>query len=252
MMHSASQPARDRTAIALSIVAHVCLFVLLALTVRPSFLGAPETVENPQVFTISAGARRAVPAPRLVVIAIAPPIIHRTDVSVRLAAPMRRTVAVNPLPAYAPQRNDVERAAPVKAVAQAAPVDHFISHPTPVPDATAPGTAAPAAVGTSAPTAPPAASGNAPTGEDGLFGSNYRPLPSPPTALAAIIARITGHFHIRVKVDENGHATDVRFLIPITDPALASDVRDHLLAMNYVPALCSGLKCAGDLDIVAP
>jgi hypothetical protein len=259
MMHPASQPTRDRSAIALSIVAHGCLFALLASTVHLTLIGAPEQVEHPQIFTITRLSHHSEPARRKLVRATPLPFVNASDVSVRLAAPISRKVATNPRPVAQAQRDDVEQAGPVAGVAHAAAAAHTTSDSTVVsPSKT--GTATDVALATPVPTSTPAPTA-APTatpapavvaGEDGLFGSNYRPLPQPPNALAAIIGRITGRYHIRIKVDENGHALDVRFVMPITDATLASDVRTRLLAMNYVPALCSGLKCVGDLDIQAP
>lgn len=257
MMHPASQPTRDRSAIALSIVAHGCLFALLASTVHLTLIGATEQVEHPQIFTITRLSHHTEPARRKLAHAPPPPIVNASDVTVRLAAPISRKIAVNPRPVAQAQRDDVEQAGPVAGVAHAAAASHTMSDSTVVsPSKTgtatdvALATPVPTPIPTVAPTATPAPAVAA--GDDGLFGSNYRPLPQPPNALAAIIGRITGRYHIRVKVDENGHALDVRFVTPITDATLASDVRTRLLAMNYVPALCSGLKCAGDLDIQAP
>jgi hypothetical protein len=254
MMQTVRQPYRDRTAIGLSIVAHVCLFALLAVTVHSTFLGASEEVEQAQYFTITHSAHHPKPVAQRLVKALPPRVAVASARRVRLAAPMHNRVARNPQPDSREQYSSFERAAPDTGVAHAAAAANAESagaeHGS-VADAAAQGVAA---ATTPVPTATPTATPQpqAPPGEDGLFGSNYQPVPQPPNALAAIIARITGRFHIRVKVDENGRAMDVRFLTPIADATLANDVRARLLAMSYVPALCSGLKCAGDLDIHAP
>jgi hypothetical protein len=253
MMQSVRQPYRDRTAIGLSIVAHVCLFALLAATLHPTFLGASEEVEQPQYFTITRIANHAKPAQRRLAKARPPTVVAASDRRVRLAAPIHNRVAVNPRPDSQGQYSSVERAAPDTGVAHAAAATNAESTGAEQGPVAGTNTQAVVALATPVPTATPTATPQpAPQGEDGLFGSNYQPLPQPPNALAAIIGRITGRFHIRVKIDENGHAMDVRFLTPIADATLANDVRTRLLAMTYVPAVCSGLKCAGDLDIHMP
>ncbi len=54
---------------------------------------------------------------------------------------------------------------------------------------------------------------------------------------------------IRIDVDETGHATEVRFVGPVSDPGLEQDIRLTLLALHYVPADCNGLHCDGTLEI---
>jgi hypothetical protein len=254
MMQTVRQPYRDRTAIGLSIVAHVCLFALLAVTVHSTFLGAAEVVEQSQYFTITRIAHPTKPVARRIMKALPPRAVAASYRRVRLAAPIHDRVAVDKRPNSSTQFSSVERAASDTNTAHAGGAANTTSEGAEQgPVAVTPSQAV-VVLTTPVPTAAPTATPQppAPVGEDGLFGSNYQPVPQPPNALAAIIARITGRFHIRVKVDENGRAMDVRFLTPIADATLANDVRARLLAMTYVPALCSGLKCAGDLDIHAP
>jgi outer membrane biosynthesis protein TonB len=84
----------------------------------------------------------------------------------------------------------------------------------------------------------------------GLFSQNYAPAFAQPGEIGALRASISGHARVRIDVDENGHATDVRFTPAIGDSALAEELRTKLLSLRYVPADCNGLPCDGILDVL--
>ncbi|MFN2460845.1 MAG: hypothetical protein ABR591_09195 [Candidatus Velthaea sp.] len=245
-------PTRDRTAIALSIAVHLCVLTLAAATVRPAFQQMAEPVEDAHFFTIRVVAHHEAPPPRPhPAPAAAPiPVTRVIKVAVREPQPHRDKVAPAQRRKAAAVRKGIDAIArPV--LEHAADARAAEPRPVVVPAVVAAvHDAAPKAVATAA--AAPAPT-TAPTpfafGDPGLFGQNYHPLPNPPNAIDTIAARIAAHFHIRVLVDENGRATDVKFLPPMPDAATVDELRSKLLAMTYVPADCNGLRCSGDLDL---
>jgi hypothetical protein len=116
---------------------------------------------------------------------------------------------------------------------------------TPAPAPTV-ATATPSPTPTISPFAAPS-----PAGQNfgGLFSQNYPPALAAASDLAEIHARLSGPVHIRVDIDETGHATEVRFMGTLADSALEQDIRSALLALHYVPADCNGLHCEGTLEI---
>ncbi|GAC1543156.1 MAG: hypothetical protein NVS2B17_22560 [Candidatus Velthaea sp.] len=254
MNSPASTSARDRSAIACSIAVHICAFILIADVVRPVLKPPPELLSRAGIFTVTLVPRPVRTRPRVKPRTVAIPIPLARPAMPHLARAAAPAPAVARAMAFARAATLVRVSAPANVraeatnpvyqeIPEAAPPGHLVLAATPAPAPTPLETASPA----SAPTAAPTAGVLAANG--GLFGKNYRAIPNPPTALAALRAKIAGHFHIRVHVDEAGHAIDVRFLTPMADAAAAEDIRSRLLAMNFIPADCNGLPCSDDLDI---
>jgi hypothetical protein len=133
-------------------------------------------------------------------------------------------------------RLSVALLAPPPPSPRAAAPTPILVPPTPVP------TPVPTPLASPSPTPPAADFG-------GLFSQNYPPAVAQPGELARLRARLGSPVHVRIDVDENGRAVEVRFVHPLADPDLAAEVRTTLLAWRYVPADCNGLHCDGTLEI---
>ena len=92
------------------------------------------------------------------------------------------------------------------------------------------------------------ATGKDPSAGIGNFGETYKPALAP-DARARIIAGVERGFLIEIQVDEHGHATAVTFVRGPGDPQLREQLRQRLMAANYIPAECNGLQCAGTFDL---
>jgi hypothetical protein len=239
---------RPRTGIAIasSIAIHVCA-LLIAVELVPAHFVAfdiPEAAPSADIVHIE----RFRPQPPHVVAPPRPPAAMRPPPErvirsiVLPAAPRLVTHTERPVgtPHPDPERIAHQTAA-ISADARAA-VDQAptAGHATPLATASATPTAAPAA-----PTAQPLTD----QGDGGLFGQNYHAMPNPPQALQAILASASMHLRLRVHIDDHGKATSVQFLTPVADAALAEALRAKILALNYVPADCNGLRCEDELDI---
>lgn len=278
-MNSAeAPPTRVRTAIALSIAAHICAFALLALVLknRPSM--APSALDAGPALIVTTVERRAPPPTRRSTpLATGTIVPHPTPRAARTELPMEAALSYGIVKASLVQAQAVPRSdriwrpmalrlmrGPVHANTRGAPLRtsgpaHFLGlaastpapratlapepNPTPKPTPTPTPTPRPAPVATSTPPAALAANFG------GLFSQNYPPALSAPSDLAAIRSRLSGPVRIRIDVDETGHATEVRFVGPVSDPGLEQDIRLTLLALHYVPADCNGLHCDGTLEI---
>ncbi|GAC1406647.1 MAG: hypothetical protein NVSMB64_12550 [Candidatus Velthaea sp.] len=249
MNSPASTHARDRSAIACSIGAHLCALALLAGFALPDVRPVPELLPRASLFRFTLVPRNARPRPNVERITMASPLVSSPPAKPPTAGPpashppAARSVRASVAGVHGPRTLPSPSAAPetpVTLALVAPPVPSAVSTATPAPVPTS--TVSPAAATASTPAPLAAADG-------GLFGKNYGAIPNPPSALAAIRAKIVGHFHIRIHVDETGHAIEVRFLTPLADTAVADDVRAKLLALNYVPADCNGLPCSDDLDV---
>jgi TonB family protein len=251
-------PARTRTAIALSIALHVCALWLLALLVESRELpAAGDGVASVRVFALTTVTRRpAAPATRR--IAAAPrrtPAPRRLEPAAVTPASVDEPVRSTAVEAAAPSASDVRSEAQhaprapasnplsVALVAAQPKATAMAAAPSPPP---APPTPAPTPAPTpdpSPPPTPPAANFG------GLFSQNYPPAVAEPGEVARLRARLGSPVHVRIDIDENGRATEVRFVHPLADPDLAAEVRTTLLAWRYVPADCNGLHCDGTLEI---
>jgi hypothetical protein len=88
-------------------------------------------------------------------------------------------------------------------------------------------------------------------GFNGLFSQNYPPALPSHDVVDTLHAQLGQHFHIRIRIDESGHATEIQFLEPVDDPAVAESVRLQLARLHYVPADCNGLHCEGVLELAS-
>lgn len=247
MRSPASTQARDRNAIVISVAAHACALAVLVLLAR-SMPPSRTFIEAPRFFTVTV-ERHFAPVPEPIA-ALA--VVQRKRLLIPLIAPIAHTTAVHAPAAVA----DRVTAVHATTVARVATVDDaplaaeppVVLHQTTTPAPLA--SSLPSAPPSSAPTSAPAAATAAPAvAFGGLFGKNDRATSNPPGALAAIRARIAGHYHIRVAIDPDGHATDVKFVTPMADAALADELRSRLLAIIYLPAECAGLPCSDEIDL---
>lgn len=245
-------PARPRTAIALSIAVHVCALWLLALLDEQHELLADERDgASPREFAfttitrrpVAAPALRFAPAPRQTAIprrlqrADIPPARPERPASVPAAEPVARLAAAGILPAVRRMPHSPATHAP-GSVVLVAPVTSAPATATPTPTTPTP-----------APTPEPAVSPPPAANFGGLFSQNYPPAVAEPGEVARLRARLSSPVHVRIEIDENGRAVEVRFVHPIDDPDIAAEVRTTLLAWRYVPADCNGLHCDGTLEI---
>lgn len=239
----------------MSIAAHVCALWLLATVLGDRRISLSSDLASNPTFPVTTISRREpVAATKRVPVAIVADVVEHRPNAERTAKPGAHPAAYHPrkvIAATAPARRPVRGREPRgRSPAAAAPRIISLAIVTPEPTAT-PRPAATVAAATPLPT-PAATPTDAPTvgaNFGGLFSQNYPPAIAAPADLATIRSHIGGPLHIRVDVDETGHATDVRFIRPPGDEALAMQIRSELLAMHYVPADCNGLHCDGTLEI---
>jgi hypothetical protein len=248
------RPTRVRAAIALSIAAHLCALLLLTALLSDGQIDLTGDVDSPPMLFVTRMVHREAGVHRADV--ARPAAVRHSSQVVRAAkptpsspAPMARRAAVS-LPLRPAASARAARAAiherPRMTVALAAAPT---TAPTPSRTvAAAPPTPTPTPLPTPAPAA--TAATVAAANDGGLFSQDYPPAFTAPGEFAALRARLTAPVHIRIEVDENGRATDVLFVRPLADPAVAQQIRSELLALHYVPADCNGLHCEGTLEIV--
>jgi hypothetical protein len=244
MVNRASPQWRDRTAIGLSIAAHLCVLALVATIPRPTFTN---DVQDERVLLAS-------------IIRIehrAPPKVAKSHPAAALAAPKARPYDVPVIHAartvahaaralvVATEQRFVSRtsqaankpARTVSALAAVAPDPHPMTVAvTPTP--------------TAMPTPAPAATAVSIAHEDGIgnFGEDY-PAKVDPQYRNTLFAGISDTVQIRVTVDESGRAVSIEFVRAPSDPALVQELRARLLAARFIPAVCNGLRCSGTVPL---
>jgi hypothetical protein len=290
MNATASPPRRIRRAIVLSIVIHACGLWTLAVLHDRRLTTAAHATNSATVVTITRHPRRGPVAKQDVGRPLALRLPHAAHVRAQTpAVPVlataasvaesrtafaRRSFGVNPdeshdriVPAAAlPERiGPTSRPMPLTVAQRTAtptltratpaaptvrPAASIPARPTPIPATPAPPTSTPSTPAPAIPTPSPIPTRATEAAFGGLFSQNYPPALATRDVLDVIRSRIGRHFHIRIAVDESGHATDVRFLAPIADESLTDGLRAKLLALDYVPADCNGLHCEGILELV--
>jgi hypothetical protein len=250
MNTSDGPPARFRLAIALSIAAHVCGLLLLAVLLDDRFIAYSSDRDfGPASFitTIEHRLRRPATNPRHARSSLPAPISRG-----RRAGPLRPSSPAPPAAASHPAASTggvpfgrTHHLRPRPTLALVEPTEAPTVAPTAPPTAKPILAAAPSPVpqATRSPAAVLAASFG------GLFSADYPPALSTPSDAADVRALLGGPARVRVDVDETGRATDVRFISPISDPQIEAAVRDKLLSLHYVPADCNGLHCDGTFEL---
>jgi|HubBroStandDraft_1064217.scaffolds.fasta_scaffold03623_2 hypothetical protein len=233
---------RDRTALAISIALHVCAWTLLALALRSTF--PPPMPEDRITIARLLQVDRlppAKPAPLPQGPPLPPPPPQPT---LHLAvAHLPRRPIVTDAPRYAARRAAPDAAVSALAGAPAAADDL----PAAAPSSTPSPVAAPVAPSTRADPATIAGGGSNSEGI-GNFGESYAAALAP-EARATLVAGIASGFVVLVKVDENGHATEVAFLHGPDDPAMRELIRQRLLAARFIHAVSNGLPAPGTVEL---
>lgn len=248
MITGAAVPTRDRQAIVLSFAVHLCAAIVLLSglpALEPRDATAVEVVPQTEFITIVRGAPQPRPS------AVFARHAHAAVVPARLVAlgaKRYRKIATGENRAPAAHELHVERQhAPALAPLVAATdpgVPNAAATPVAAVNANA-GTPVPAVSAAPAPVATP----NRQLASMGAFGEEYTPSFDPPNLGAQIKGWFTSRFHVRVSVDENGHAIDLTWVIDVPDSALHERVAKTLMTAKYVPASCNGLPCAKTLDL---
>ena len=234
---------RDRTALAISIALHVCAWTLLALALRSIFPPPPPgdvyIVRIPQVDRLPAA--KAAPLqhePSLPPPQPPPPALH-----IAIAHLHRRPIVAGEQRYAQPVRRAAPDAAALTlagapAAGDDAPAPAPSSTPSPVAVAVAP-----------SPRGDPATTAGGNSEGIGNFGESDAAALAP-EARAALVAGIASGFVVRVKVDENGHATDVAFLRGPDDPAMRELIRERLFAAHFIHAVSNGLPVEGAVELL--
>lgn len=243
MVHGGFPSRRDRTAIGLSIAAHLCALAVLAALPHPAFTpDVPD--ERVLLATMIRIEHRETPRPAPVVRAAPPlaaaalsrpPLLHVAHT----VAHAQRALVVASERRFSPR---AFRASVAKHVAAPAVVA-VLATPAAAATAVAAGT-------TAAATASPVPSPIAAVRDDGIgnFGETY-PAAVDPSARGALFGGIAGPYLIRITVDETGRATAVEFVRAPADPGATAELRSRLMAARFIPAACNGLRCAGTLEL---
>ncbi len=254
-------PKRSRRAIALSIAAHAAVLAILATTVTGDGRFAIGFSDAPIHVAIMSITRHRVARQTR-------PVVASQPVGEATAAPAARALREQAVHretnATIPERTQsgraiVERAPGVQslklastAVAPSQP-DERVTLETPQQEEP---TAAPtAAEQNSAPNPITAVAGTASAGTGGSsgipggFGQNQPATFYQQATAGNVRARLGPRDLVRIRVDDNGRATDVEFVRFSGTNSSRSDLRDTLLAMRYLPAETDGMRSEGTIEL---
>jgi hypothetical protein len=242
--------ARPRTflrrAMLVSLAFHLCAAMLLAFAPHATALRDDRTTEIIRTLPVTI-ARRSV----FVAVTSRPLVATPRPPPARTVSPRHASAAPTALAAAPPPkratRTSVEpvEAKPIRATQHAvilAPLVTVVVVPspsaTPSPSASASSSPAPAAVAVVQADMPP-----------GGWGQSFaKPLVADDEALASLRASVHARAIATIEVDNSGHA--IRVTLPQTLAAdLRAEIEKRLLALQYVPAECNGLRCSGTLEL---
>lgn len=253
MNFAVTPPTRDRMAIGLSLAVHALAFAALVRVSLPA--NAPPDEASPVVNIVHFETRAHVAPSRPTVATAAHTMRHNRPPNVHLVA-VARPPEMKAMRAVVRTTSAFERVAAQPRVERVSRVDPPETRSVAVPEApasavalaTAAPAAAPAAAATASPTTAPPIVLAASSGGLGPFGAMHPPVLLPTGADRAF--RLLGiRFHVRVAVDERGHATELRWILPIGDPTVRERVAAALMSASYVPGECDGLACSETYEL---